>query len=95
NIELTMATFEQSLFMTAQSGHNMITTAPQYCQHYCRNIHPDLVCLPIPVDKALQDKLMIPFTMIWHKRNNQNPKIKWLRDAIKALYRDLNNTYLR
>ncbi|MGI2116046.1 HTH-type transcriptional regulator YidZ [Shewanella frigidimarina] len=95
NIELTMATFEQSLFMTAQSGHNMITTAPQYCQHYCRNIHPDLVCLPIPVDKALQDKLMIPFTMIWHKRNNQNPKIKWLRDATKALYHDLNNTHLR
>lgn len=91
SIELTMATFEQSLFMTAQPGHEMITTAPQYCQYYCQKVHPDLVCLPIPVDSALQAKLMIPFTLIWHKRNNQNPKISWLRNAIKSLYSDLNN----
>ncbi|NMT18253.1 DNA-binding transcriptional regulator, partial [Vibrio parahaemolyticus] len=29
---------------------------------------------------------LIPFTMIWHKRNNQNPKIMWLRKTIKSLY---------
>ncbi|WP_019614231.1 HTH-type transcriptional regulator YidZ [Psychromonas ossibalaenae] len=85
-IALTMASFEQSLFMAAQSGHKMIATAPQYCQHYIRHMHPDLVSLPIPVDKELQEKLIIPFTMIWHKRNSHNPKIKWLKEIIKCLY---------
>ncbi|WP_028862739.1 HTH-type transcriptional regulator YidZ [Psychromonas aquimarina] len=86
NIALTMASFEQSLFMAAQPGQEMITTAPQYCQHYNHHMHPDLVNLPIPLDKEFQEKLIIPFTMIWHKRNSHNPKIKWLKQTIKDLY---------
>ncbi|GLO63183.1 DNA-binding transcriptional regulator [Vibrio sp. MACH09] len=86
NNTLTMSSFEQSLFMANQPGLNMITTAPQYCQRYTKQIHPDLICLPIPVDKASRDKLLIPFTMIWHKRNAHNPKIMWLKEAIKSLY---------
>ncbi|KLU99890.1 HTH-type transcriptional regulator YidZ [Photobacterium aphoticum] len=89
-IALTLETFEQSLFMAAQPGQTLVTTAPQYYQHYCRQMHPDLVCLPIPIDTIAQEKLKIPFTLIWHKRNNQNPKIQWLRDAIKALYQPIN-----
>ncbi|USD43249.1 HTH-type transcriptional regulator YidZ [Vibrio sp. SCSIO 43135] len=86
NVNLTMASFEQALFVAEKPGHNMITTAPKYCQRYCNQLHPNLVALPIPVDEEQQQKLKIPFTMIWHKRNNQNPKIQWLRDTIKSLY---------
>ncbi|MGF1735332.1 HTH-type transcriptional regulator YidZ [Photobacterium satsumensis] len=86
HVALTMASFEQSLFMAAQPGHQMITTAPQYCQHYCQQMHPDLVALPIPLERQQLDSLLIPFTMIWHKRNSQNPKIAWLKETIKALY---------
>ncbi|WP_162063982.1 HTH-type transcriptional regulator YidZ [Vibrio taketomensis] len=86
NIGLTMSSFEQSLFMAAQPHHNMLTTAPQYCEHYTQKLHPELVCLPIPLDKSLQDKLLIPFTLIWHKRNAYNPKLVWLKNTIKAMY---------
>ena len=86
HVALTMASFEQSLFMAAQPGHQMITTAPQYCQRYCQQMHPDLTALPIPMEKQQLDTLLIPFTMIWHKRNSQNPKVAWLKETIKALY---------
>ncbi|KGY09974.1 HTH-type transcriptional regulator YidZ [Vibrio sinaloensis] len=86
NVNLTMASFEQALFVAEKPGHEMFTTAPRYCQRYCQQLHPRLVALPIPVDDDQQEKLKIPFTMIWHKRNNQNPKIKWLRETLKSLY---------
>lgn len=86
NVNLTMASFEQALYVAEKPEHEMITTAPRYCQSYCQQLHPNLVALPIPLEDDQQEKLKIPFTMIWHKRNNQNPKIRWLRDTIKALY---------
>ncbi|WP_434529327.1 HTH-type transcriptional regulator YidZ [Vibrio sp. K4] len=86
SIGLTMSSFEQSLFMAAQPHHNMLTTAPQYCESYTKKLHPDLVCLPIPLEQPQQEKLLIPFTMIWHKRNAYNPKLVWLRNTIKSLY---------
>lgn len=82
---LTMASFEQSLFMAAQAGHEYITTAPNYCEHYVKQLHPNLTSLPIPVEEEFKQKLLIPFTLIWHKRNAYNPKITWLRDNIKQL----------
>ncbi|EOX4942201.1 HTH-type transcriptional regulator YidZ [Vibrio alginolyticus] len=87
SIGLTMSNFEQSLFMAAQPTHDMITTAPHYCKSYTEKLHLDLVCLPIPLDQAQQDKLLIPFTMIWHKRNAYNPKLLWLKNTIKSLYK--------
>lgn len=27
---------------------------------------------------------MVPFTLLWHKRNSHNPKIVWLRQAINT-----------
>lgn len=86
SIGLTMSSFEQSLFMAAQPHHNMLTTAPQYCESYTKKLHPNLVCLPIPLEQPQQEKLLIPFTMIWHKRNAYNPKLVWLRDTIKSFY---------
>ncbi|WP_114765064.1 HTH-type transcriptional regulator YidZ [Vibrio rhodolitus] len=86
DVSLTMSSFEQSLFMAAQPGHNMLTTAPKYALNYVKNLHPDLVCLPIPIDSPLQEKLATPFTMIWHKRNAYNPKLIWLKETIKTLY---------
>ena len=85
-VGVTMTSFEQALFIAEKPGHQMITTAPKYCQRYCEQLHPNLVALPIPIEESQQEKLLIPFTMIWHKRNNQNPKIKWLRDTIKRIY---------
>ncbi|GAB2644539.1 HTH-type transcriptional regulator YidZ [Vibrio panuliri] len=98
NIALTMSSFEQSLFMAAQPNHQMLTTAPRYALSYVQSLHPDLVCLPIPIDQPLRDKLSTPFTLIWHKRNAYNPKLIWLRETIKSLYeqsletKELDNT---
>ncbi|NOH98318.1 HTH-type transcriptional regulator YidZ [Vibrio sp. 99-70-13A1] len=86
NIALTMASFEQSLFMTAQPNHHMMTTAPQYCLKYTEQLHPDLVCMPIPLSDEHKEKLLIPFTLLWHKRNAYNPVIIWLKETIKSLY---------
>lgn len=85
-VSLTMATFEQALFVAEKPNHQMLTTAPKYCQRYCEQLHPNLMALPIPIAEEYQHKLLIPFTMIWHKRNNQNPKVVWLKEAIKSLY---------
>ncbi|ELI5734989.1 HTH-type transcriptional regulator YidZ [Vibrio fluvialis] len=87
-IVLTTSSFEQSLFMAAQPNHNLITTAPDYCRRYTALLHPDLICLPIPLERHHQDKLLIPYTMIWHKRNTRNAKVMWLRETIKSLYGD-------
>lgn len=45
-----------------------------------------LVARPLPFDAAQQDKLLVPFTLLWHKRNSHNPKIIWLRETLKTLY---------
>ncbi|MEZ9288135.1 HTH-type transcriptional regulator YidZ [Vibrio lentus] len=86
NIVLTLAGFEQSLFMTAQSNHTMTTVAPNYCRRYVEQLHPNLTCLPIPLDEEHIKKLLIPFTMIWHKRNAYNPIVLWLKDTLRELY---------
>jgi len=85
DIGLSMTSFEQALFMAAQGTQNLLTVAPQYCYRYTQQLYSNLVCLPIPLDKNAQDKLLIPFTLIWHKRNTHNPKLHWLRDTIKSL----------
>lgn len=87
-VALNLSSFEQSLYMAAQPGHTMFATAPKYCQQYASKLHPELVCLPIPLEKQYMDKLTIPFTMLWHKRNSHNSKIRWLKESIKALYPD-------
>lgn len=86
NIAMSLPGFEQSMFMAAQPDHNYIATAPHYCHHYNQLHQRNLVCLPIPIDEAQAEKLTVPFTLIWHKRNSHNPKILWLRETIKALY---------
>ena len=86
NIAMCVPGFEQSMFMAAQPGHNYIATAPHYCHHYNQLHQRKLIALPIPIDEAQAEKLTVPFTLIWHKRNSHNPKILWLRETIKALY---------
>ncbi|MCE2003689.1 HTH-type transcriptional regulator YidZ [Enterobacter asburiae] len=86
NIAMSVPGFEQSMFMAAQPGHNYIATAPHYCHHYNQLHQRKLIALPIPIDEAQAEKLTVPFTLIWHKRNSHNPKILWLRETIKALY---------
>ena len=85
-IAMSQPGFEQAMFMAAQRGHNYIATAPHYCHHYNHLHQRKLIALPIPIDEAQAEKLTVPFTLIWHKRNSHNPKILWLRETIKALY---------
>ena len=42
--------------------------------------------VPLPLDEALYRQLDIAFILLWHKRNNHNTKVLWLRDEIKRLY---------
>lgn len=86
SVSLTLPSFEQSLFMAAQPGHTMLATAPSYCGRYAQQLNLGLVTRPIPLAKAHQDKLIIPFTMIWHKRNAYSSKLKWLKHTIRSLY---------
>lgn len=88
NIALTMASFEQSLFMAAQPQQEMLTIAPQYCQQYITQMGFELTSLPLPLDSASQEKMLIPFTLFWHKRNRHNTKIQWLRNTIKSIYNE-------
>lgn len=83
NIAVTYTSFEQSLFMVAQSGHTLITCAPGYCLHYIRKALPDLMTLPIPLPTAVSRQLDLPFIQLWHKRHSHNAKILWLRETIK------------
>ncbi|HCM62762.1 MAG TPA: HTH-type transcriptional regulator YidZ [Morganella sp. (in: Bacteria)] len=82
-IRLSYSSFEQSLLMAAHPGHSLITCAPGYCLHYVTQFQLDLVCLPLPFDESLYRQLEIPFLMLWHKRNNHNSKISWLREKIR------------
>ena len=86
NIALNLPGFEQSLFMAAQPDHNMLATAPRYCRYYNQLHQLSLVARPLPFDPAQLDKLLVPFTLLWHKRNSHNPKIIWLRETLKSLY---------
>lgn len=84
NIQLSYSSFEQSLLMTSQSGHSLLTCAPGYCQHYVNEFHLDLVCIPLPLEPEIYQQLDIPFLMLWHKRNAYNSKTRWLREQIKS-----------
>lgn len=88
-IALSLPGFEQSLFMAAQPDHALIATAPLYCQHYNQLHHLPLVARPLPFEESLREKMKVPFTLLWHKRNSHNPKIVWLKETIKSLYRDI------
>ena len=85
-VALTVPGFEQSLFMAAQPNHTMLATAPRYCQHYNQQHHLPLVCLPLPLEPSQLEKIRVPFTLLWHKRNSYNPKIVWLRETLRQLY---------
>ena len=85
DIALSLSTFEQSLFMAAQPDHTMVTTAPGYCRHYIKHYHPNLVTRPLPLSEDSCQKLAIPFTLMWHKRNSHNPKLLWLKETIKQM----------
>lgn len=86
NVALTVPGFEQSLFMATQPQHTMLATAPRYCQHYNQQHQLPLVSRPLPLEAQHLEKLRVPFTLLWHKRNSYNPKLVWLRDTLKALY---------
>ncbi len=90
NIALSLPGFEQSLFMAAQPNHSLLATAPLYCQRYNQLHQLPLVARPLPFDAAQREKLMVPFTLLWHKRNSHNPKIIWLKETIKTLYSHLS-----
>ncbi|GMM89904.1 HTH-type transcriptional regulator YidZ [Vibrio fortis] len=85
NAGLTLSSFEQALYMAAQPGHQMLTTSPGYCEDYIKQLHPNLVALPLPLDNEQLEKMTIPFTMIWHKRNAYNPKLVWLKETLRSL----------
>jgi DNA-binding transcriptional LysR family regulator len=85
NAGLTLSSFEQALYMAAQPGHQMLTTSPGYCEDYIKQLHPNLVALPLPLDSEHLEKMTIPFTMIWHKRNAYNPKLVWLKETLRNL----------
>ncbi|VUC90526.1 LysR-family transcriptional regulator YidZ [Raoultella terrigena] len=87
-VALTLPGFEQSLFMAAQPDHHMLATAPRYCHHYNRQHQLPLVSRPLPLEPQLLEKVRVPFVLLWHKRNSYNPKIVWLREALKRLYTD-------
>lgn len=85
-IALSLPGFEASMFMAAQPNHTLLATAPFYCQHYNQQHGLKLVTRPIPLDEAQLQKLGVPFTLLWHKRNGHNPKLIWLKSMLKALY---------
>ncbi|WED25358.1 HTH-type transcriptional regulator YidZ [Vibrio sp. DW001] len=85
SLGLTLSSFEQALYMAAQPEHELLTTAPQYCEQYIKQMHPDLIALPIPLDRNQLEQLVIPFTMIWHKRNSYSPKLIWLKKTLREL----------
>jgi Transcriptional regulator len=87
-IALSLPGFEASMFMAAQPNHSLLATAPFYCQHYNQQHGLKLVTRPIPLEQALLDKLAVPFTLLWHKRNGHNPKLIWLKSLLKDLYGD-------
>ena len=85
NIGLSLSTFEQSLFMAAQANQTMFTTAPSYCRDYIKHYHPNLVTRPLPISAAASKQIEIPITLMWHKRNSHNPKLRWLKETIKEM----------
>lgn len=86
NIVLSLPGFEASMFMAAQPDHTLLATAPFYCQHYNQQHGLKLVSRPLPLDAEALQKLTVPFTLLWHKRNGHNPKLLWLKETIKNLY---------
>ena len=50
--------------------------------------HDNLISLPLPLEETLYRQLDIAFILLWHKRNNYNTKVLWLRDEIKRLYHE-------
>ncbi|HHF2868961.1 TPA: HTH-type transcriptional regulator YidZ [Vibrio alginolyticus] len=85
SLGLTLSSFEQALYMAAQPDQELITTAPHYCERYIKHMHPDLIALPIPLEHNQLEQLVIPFAMIWHKRNAYSPKLIWLKETLREL----------
>ena len=42
----------------------------------------------LPLEPSQLEKIRVPFTLLWHKRNSYNPKIVWLRETLRQLYID-------
>ncbi|MGY3912283.1 hypothetical protein ACW5XW_17635 [Aeromonas piscicola] len=65
-----------------------ITAAPSYYASYASVHHDNLISLPLQLEETLYRQLDIAFILLWHKRNNYNTKVLWLRDEIKQLYHE-------
>ncbi|BDY04454.1 HTH-type transcriptional regulator YidZ [Ferrimonas sp. YFM] len=84
NISLWLSQFTQSLLM-AEGSTQLMATAPAYCRAYASRFHPELTWRPIPLPQEPLSELSVPLTLIWHKRNNHNPKLLWLRQQVCQL----------
>ncbi len=83
DIALSVSLFEQSLWLASQPGSQLLTTAPGYCRTYAARTCPELVTRPLPMVVEDREKLTILFTLMWHKRNSHNPKLRWLKETIR------------
>lgn len=86
HVPVRVSSFEQALHIAAQQSHDLIAVAPSYCAHHAAKHHPNLMTMPLPLDEALYRQLDIAFILLWHKRNNHNSKVTWLRDEIRRLH---------
>ncbi|MFM5396015.1 HTH-type transcriptional regulator YidZ [Aeromonas veronii] len=86
NVSVMVSSFEQALYMAAQSQQELIAVAPSYCTAFAAKYHPNLVTLPLPLPERLYSKLELTFILLWHKRHNQDSKVRWLLQEIRRLY---------
>lgn len=81
-----VSSFEQALYIAAQPGHELIAIAPSYCAKYALRHHDCLIAAPLPLEERLYRQLEISFVLLWHKRDNYDGKVAWLRSEIRRLY---------
>ena len=73
---------------SASGVTNNAATLAGHGASYASLHHDNLISLPLPLEETLYRQLDIAFILLWHKRNNYNTKVLWLRDEIKRLYHE-------
>ncbi|HDO1310165.1 HTH-type transcriptional regulator YidZ [Aeromonas veronii] len=85
NIPIYVSSFEQALHIASQDCHELIAVVPSYCTEHAKKHYPNLISKPLPLTDEQYQQLHIYFILLWHKRNNNNTKIIWLRNEIERL----------
>lgn len=78
-VSILVESFEQALTLIDSTEINKVVVAPSYCTGIVKSRYKNIKVMPLPLNETDLDDCKVLLTLMWHKRNNGNSKIKEIK----------------